>query len=179
MEGEDQLRVRDLRPTGGSWGGLLFDNPRIGLPPRMTWHFGVDCEDVDGAELAVDVDWVPLGVASWRAVDGRTFRSTRFAEPAEGSVRFGDTYRFDEVHLRVLAQRDVDIDVWLGLRGDIDGLGIDLLEVSATLTFRGLSIQLDRSPRSVRDAARRLRVHTKLDGLVGTQEGRGVSFRPA
>jgi hypothetical protein len=36
---DDVLRLEELLPQGGSWNGLLFDNPNIGLAPGLTWSF--------------------------------------------------------------------------------------------------------------------------------------------
>ncbi|WP_255436818.1 hypothetical protein [Actinoplanes solisilvae] len=37
---EDGLTVHDMVPVSdGTWAGLLFDNPSIGLPARLTWSF--------------------------------------------------------------------------------------------------------------------------------------------
>jgi hypothetical protein len=161
VDQDHELRPEDIVATSGSWGGMLFDNPHLGLGPFISWSFSVRCAGVAGEPVEVTLDGVPWQVPEWRAVDGRTFRSQRFAEPAEASVLYGEHDRFDAVHLRVLAQRGPDVDIWLELRGDVDGLGIERVEVSATLRFDGVIVRLTRPPRSARRRVAGAGVHRR------------------
>ncbi len=43
---DEPLLQAELVPTGGHWGGLLFDNPAIGLPLALTWSFTIDFKSV-------------------------------------------------------------------------------------------------------------------------------------
>jgi len=78
----NQLRLDELVPAeGGEWGGLLFDNPRLSVPPRLTWSFAFAFADVDrdygDSPVSVDIDWVPLPTRSWRTMAGQSAQRLR------------------------------------------------------------------------------------------------------
>ena len=85
-DADDALRSDELVPAGGSWNGLLFDNPRLGLAPALTWTFTFRFQDVvrdTNSAVSVDVDWVPLPAARWQDITPQQVASRRFAEPVE------------------------------------------------------------------------------------------------
>jgi hypothetical protein len=67
--GGDALRRDELVPQGGTWNGVLFDNPSIGLPPALTWTFDLSFAEVSrdygDSPVSLTVEWVPLPGASW------------------------------------------------------------------------------------------------------------------
>jgi hypothetical protein len=135
---------------GGAWSGLLIDNPTIALPPQLTWSFTFDFKDVERSfgtsRVSVSVDRVPLKDSTWHAMAGQTASATTFAQPIESSVYFFEHHRFDAVNLQVLEQHGNELLVQADLRGDIDGLGIETLSVSASLEFEGIIVHLSEAP---------------------------------
>jgi hypothetical protein len=177
------LRAEDLVSTGGTWSGLLFENRRIGLRPQLSWGFFFDIPDVTTevgtTSVSLAVDRVALNGARWSAIDGWNVSSSRFSEPIEPSVYFFEHHCYDAVQMRVESQRGRDVVVSVQLRGDVDGLGLDQIEVHGELTFTGISVVLEKPPRSVATAKRKLRHFTDVEGLVGKESVRAVRFTPA
>lgn len=175
------FRGDELVPAGGSWNGLLFDNPAIGLAPALTWTFTFRFHDVgrgdSSSEVSLDVDWVPLPGARWREIAPRHVASPRFAEPVEASVYFFEHYRFDSVELQLLQQRSAQLRVSATLRGDIDGLGVDEVHVEDWLRFDGVIVSLN-GVTSAQAARSRLGSFTDASGLteVGRTAGGGFVF---
>ena len=180
---ERPLVAGDLVPTGGSWSGLLFDNPAIGLPAQLTWTFNFNFTEVDlgyGPSAAnMTVDWVPLPGANWRSLAGRTVSAAVFAEPVETSIYFFAHHRYDEAHLEVLAQRGPDLEVEATVKGDVDGLGLETVDVRAALAFEGIRVHLSDTPASPAEAASRLAEFTDISGLVATGDRGRFLFAPA
>ncbi|WP_207915230.1 hypothetical protein [Micromonospora sp. 15K316] len=119
---EDALDVRELRPIeGGTWGGLLFDNPRIGLPPALTWSFRFPFSEVTrdygSSQIFLDIDWLPLPGASWRGMTGQAVRGV--GEPAESSVYFFQHHQYDLIDLEIAEQRDL----WSLFQADLAAQG--------------------------------------------------------
>jgi hypothetical protein len=86
---DDALTTRDLVPvSGGTWDGLLFDNPNISLPAALTWSFRFPFAEVHreygSSQIFLDVDWLPLPAASWRSMTGQTVQA--LGEPAESAL---------------------------------------------------------------------------------------------
>lgn len=177
------MRASELVSTGGTWGAVLFENSGVRVPPGFTWSFSFEFEDVTrdfgSSAVSLSVDWVPLDGARWHAIDGRAASSSRFATPIESSVCFFEHYRYDAVQLRIVAQTGSDVVVSAQLRGDIDGLGLDQIDVEARLRFTGVRVRLERPPRSVAAARRKLRQFTDVEGLVGSTSGQGFKFTVA
>ncbi len=86
------LRVEELTPVGGSWSGLLFENPATGYPLRLTWAFFLDFSEVVRNHGSVSpnlaVDWVPAGTSSWRSIGGARFSADCFGKPIEATLYF-------------------------------------------------------------------------------------------
>lgn len=179
----DELRAADFRPIGGSWSGLLFNNPGIRLPTRLTWSFDFNFApiELDGEEasLGVTVEWAELPrVAAWTAMAGTDFSSESFGESAEASIYCFMHHRFDRVQLRFLEQTGTDLHVQADLSGDLDGLGIPNLSFAAWLRFTGIFVQVEPRPQSVVDAAASLSAWTSVQGLDGKHSGNTFSFAP-
>lgn len=144
--------MADLVPVeGGAWSGLLFDNPRSGLAPRLTSTFTFQYRDVvrDYGETPVTLtlDWIPLSVPGWRGMAGQRWHGTAFGEDGEASVYFFMHHRFEHIELRIAEQaQDGAVYVAATVSGDIDGLGIDSLHASAWLPFDGITVALRRRP---------------------------------
>ncbi|MGI5180318.1 hypothetical protein ACQEVZ_28765 [Dactylosporangium sp. CA-152071] len=164
---DDGLTSQDLVPVpGGTWAGLLFDNPNIGLPTALTWSFRFPFAEVhrehDSSDIFLDVDWLPLPAASWRIMTGQTVKT--LGEPAESSVYFFEHHQYDLIDLEILEQRDRDIYVRATLTGDLDGLGIDPITADAWLRFNGIRVSV--SDVSTAEAAlARLAAFTDIGGL--------------
>lgn len=167
MTDDDALTVHDLVPVaGGTWAGLLFDNASIGLPAALTWSFRFPFAEVHreygSSKIFLDVDWLPLPVASWRAMVGQTARAV--GEPAESSVYFFQHHQYDLIDLDILEQRDRDIHVRATLTGDLDGLGIDPVTADAWLGFGGIRVSVS-DVGAAESARARLETVTDIGGL--------------
>ncbi len=173
----DDLRLSDLVPAGGTWHGLLFDNPTLGLRPSLTYGFSFRYAEVlreyGDSPVTLDVDWVELPVPSWRDMAGRTVRSPRFAEPAEASVYFFEHHQYETVDLNILEQRGRSIHVTVTVSGDLQGLGLPSLAADDWLTFTGFEVSLSAQGA----ASTRLADFTDVTGLArteGAMPGRSV-----
>jgi hypothetical protein len=179
---DEALTVSELVSQGGAWSGLLFDNPTAGLPPQLTWTFTFDFKEVERSfgtsRVGVSVDWVPLEDSSRHAMAGQTASATTFAQPIESTVYFFEHHRFDAVSLQVLEQHGNELLVQADLRGDLDGLGIEALTVSASLEFEAIVVHLSEGPPSVPAARARLASFADTAGLDGEKTTRGFRFVP-
>jgi hypothetical protein len=179
---DDALTTRDLVPVGGgTWDGLLFDNPSIGLPAALTWSFRFPFAEVHreygSSEIFLDVDWLPLPAASWRSMTGQTVQA--LGEPAESSVYFFQHHRYDLIDLEILEQRDRDIHVQATLTGDLDCLGIDPVTADAWLRFDGIRVSVSDAS-TAESALARLEAFTDIDGLASSATAihSAFHFRP-
>ncbi len=170
-------------PIGGTWSGLLFENPRTGYDLRLTWTFTFDYEPVrreyGTTKPGLSIDWVPFGNCSWRSLAGNEARTKRFAEPIESSVYFFEHYRYDEADVRVLEQQATDVRVSASVRGDVDGLGLESLEADQRLRFQGIYVQPSPLPDSTEAAESLLAEFTDTTGLVGVRRQHSYVFEPA
>lgn len=178
----DDLRAGDLVPRGGSWGGILFNNPHVGLPIGLTWTFDFEFEAVEreygDTPVSATVDFVPLPDAQWQQMAPRQIASRTFAEPVESSVYFFMHHRFDSVELDLLEQRGALLHVSGVLSGDLDGLGLDEIRVDTWLEFSGIITALSE-PVSAEEASNLLGGFTDLSGLQPTARGGGqFEFTP-
>ena len=178
-DADDALRGDELVPAGGSWNGLLFDNPRLGLAPALTWTFTFTFHDIvrgdTNSAVSVDVDWVPLPAARWQDITPRRVASRRFAEPVEASVYFFEHYRFESVELQLLQQRGAQLCASATLRGDIDGLGLDEVHVEDWLRFDGIIVSLN-GVTSGQAAGSQLGDFTDVSGLTQVRRTAGGGF---
>jgi hypothetical protein len=178
----DALRSSELVPAGGgTWSGLLFDNPVLGLAPSLTYSFLFPYAEVlrdhGSSPVSLEVDWVELAAPSWRDMAGRTVRSPRFAEPAEASVYFFQHHQYETVDLTVLEQRGAAIHVAVTVSGDLQGLGLPSLAADDWLTFTGFEVSLSAAAA----ASTRLAEFTDVTGLTGTDGTTPATlrYRPA
>lgn len=180
----DALRGDELVAAGGSWNGLLFDNPRLGLAPELTWTFTFGFMDVvrgdTNCTVSLEVDWVPLPGARWEKIAPKQLASPRFAEPVEASVYFFEHYRFESAELHLLRQRGAQLYASATLRGDIDGLGMDEVRVDDWLRFDGIIVSLSGAT-SAQAAGSQLGKFTDVSGLAqaGRTAGGGFVFLPS
>ncbi|MEU8310750.1 hypothetical protein AB0C84_45170 [Actinomadura sp. NPDC048955] len=175
---EDPLGVRELLPVeGGTWGGLLFDNPRIRLPLALTWSFRFPFKEVvrdyGSNRIFLDIDWLPLPSASWRSMTGQTVRGA--SEPAESSVYFFQHHQYDLIDLEILEQQELWLHARATLTGDLDGLGMDPVTADGWLRFEGIRVHLT-SATSAESALARLQTATATEGLSYSPSPNSPSF---
>lgn len=180
----DYLEASGFTPAGGSWSGLLFSNPTIGLKPRLTLRFEFEFDDVgvddEEATLGLSVEWAPWPAGrSWQQIVETAVECAKFGEPVEASIYHYEHHRFDQVDLQVLEQRGQHARVRATLSGDIDQLGVPTLTVESWLTFAGIYVQLDPRPGSITEATAALGGWTSADALVGTDSGHNYLFSPS
>jgi hypothetical protein len=125
--GADGIDPEEILLVGGSWEGLLFENPSTGLPLLLSWTFTFEFADVargfGTSPLSLTVDWVRLGGSTWEAMVGQSASGSSFGDPIEASVYFFEHHRFDAAEVEVTAQDGDRLYVMASVRGDIDGLG--------------------------------------------------------
>jgi hypothetical protein len=169
-----------IRPGYGAWGGLLFDNPRIGLAPRLTWAFTFPYRDVERdyghTPVTLDLEWIPLTAPSWQALAGLDARSTTFGEAGKANLYFFEHHRYDRIDLDVLEQHDEMVHAWVSVTGDIDRLGIESITADAWLRFDGITVALSDA-RTGEEAWPRLREFTDTAGLSPTPIEQHRNFR--
>jgi hypothetical protein len=176
---EDALDVRELLPVeGGTWGALLFDNPRIGLRPALTWDFRFPFKEVardyGSSRIFLDIEWLPIPVSSWRSMAGQAVRGA--GEPAESSVYFFEHHQYDLIDLEIVEQRELRIRARAALTGDLDDLGIDPIAADAWLRFTGIIVHLEDTT-SADSALARLQDFTDTAGLTYSPTPNSPSFR--
>ena len=176
----ESLQAHELSPVGGSWTGLLFENPAVGYPLKLTWTFTVDFNEVrrgfGSVSPSLTIDWVPLPESSWLAMQGHHVACGSFSEPIETSVYYFDHHRYDSVELTITDQQAGTVDIRTNIAGDIDGLGIPELSTEATLSFGGICVQLDEVGTDVETARSRLAEFANTAGLRGRARGHNVVF---
>lgn len=176
----DFLLADELRPVGGSWTGLLFENPTTDYPLALTWTFTVDFSEVrrdfGSTPTNLAIDWVPLPESNWRSMKGRQTTCETFAHPIETSVYYFDHHRYDSVELTITDQRSSLIDIRVAASGDIDGLGLATISTAATLSFGGIYVQTDDVGTNVETAEKLLSGFTDTAGLRGRSRGHNVFF---
>lgn len=174
------LSANDLRPTGGTWSGLLFENPATDRPLALTWSFTVDfaevARDYGTVAPALTVEWVPVGASSWVAMAGHRFNGTSFADPVESSVYFFQHHRFDRADVHVRSQTGDVIDLDVTIDGDLDRLGVPSVTARARLHFAGIHVQSPSTGTDARAASDLLARFTSVDGLRPRPRSHNVVF---
>jgi hypothetical protein len=170
--------VGELVPAeGGTWGGLLFDNPKLGLTPELTWSFRFPFQEVTrdyGSSLvSLDIEWLAIPGAGWHSMAGRVVRGA--TEPAEASIYFFQHHRYDIIDLEIVEQRDLSIHVLATLSGDVDGLGLNPVTTDAWLRFTGIVVSLSDAT-SAELALARLADFTDTEGLSYSPTPNGISL---
>ncbi|WP_406036436.1 hypothetical protein OG799_18335 [Micromonospora sp. NBC_00898] len=175
---KDGLDVQELVPVeGGTWGGLLYDNPP-GLAPALIWSFRFPFKEVTrdygSSRIFFDIDWLPLPGVSWRSMTGQAVRGA--GEPAESSVYFFQHHQYDLIDLEIVEQRDLWIHARASLTGDLDGLGMDSVTACAWLHLDGIQVYLS-DITSAEFAFARLPDFTTTEGLLYSPLPNSPSFR--
>lgn len=157
----------ELTAAGGTWRGLLFDNPRIDLPVAFYWTFEFNFEEIerddDRVNPALSIDWVTGGPQSLRNMRGFEFDRTGWTG-FEASVYFFEHYRYDSVRMAVVDQVDDRLRVTAVLSGDIDGLGPGEVRVDEWVDFTDIRVSCSQA-RSESEALALLSRHSDTDGL--------------
>lgn len=179
----DDLVVSELVPSGGSWNGLLFANPAVGVSTSLTWGFSFDFEEIkrddDEVTPRLTVEWarLPEGTA-WSSVAGLDLACFPFGDPVEASLYYFVHYRYDAIRLSILDQQGSRIRASATVAGDIDDLGIPELTAEAWLDFEGLIVHLPEKPASADLAANKLATFTSVEGLASIDRGHNYAFTP-
>jgi hypothetical protein len=177
-----EVAANELIALGGTWNGVLFENPATGYPLALTWSCSIDFAPLErpygSTEPGISIDWLPARTAEWRRLAGLSFTGTTFADPIESSIYVFAHHRYDAVDLVVGRQVDQAIDVSVSLRGDIDGLGLPEVAVRSTVAFGGIFVQCSESGTDPDAAARVLSRFCSLDGLEPRTQPHNVVFEP-
>ena len=176
---DDAPRPEELVFRGGTWNGLLFDNPTIGLLPALTWTFSFRFDEVvrdhGTSPVGFTVDWVPLPNTDWTTMAGKNAVCEIFAEPIECSAYFFEHYRYDVVDLRLVEQNGGNLRVVANAHGDVDGLGVPEWNVDQQLAFEGIYVALS-DVEDLDAATTRLANFTDASGLIGVKSGNSFLF---
>ena len=176
------LRSDELRPAGGTWSGLLFENSRSSSPLTMSWSFTLDFEvverDYGSASPSLSIEWVPAGSSSWRSMAGQSFHGRTFGDPIEVSLYFFEHHRLDRVDLTIVDQSSDLVTVVAVAGGDLDGLGLSEVSARASLRFTGIHVQTESTGGDTDAASALLAGFADLDGLRPRSRGRNVVFEP-
>lgn len=174
------LRTDELRPVGGSWHGLLFENPVSGYPLALSWTFSIEFVEVDrdygSVSPSLSIDWVPSAASSWNEMAGQSFSGRSFADPIETSLYFFEHYRFDHVDLAIESQTLDELTVHAAARGDIDALGLAEVSARSTLSFAGIYVQTEATGVDTAAATALLARFVDVEGLQPTSRGHNVIF---
>lgn len=172
----------DLVPAGGTWSGLLFDNPQIGRPLSLTWGFTIEYAEVEreyGATTpSLTADWISFDLVTWREMTGNRVHGVEFGDAVEASAYFFGHHRYDTVDLAIIDQRETELRVALEVTGDVDGLGLDVITAEDWLQFGGIVVAPTRKPRSAQAARRLLGRLIDTTGLIAEDRGRSYAFVP-
>jgi hypothetical protein len=178
-----ELTAGELHVVGGSWSGLLFENPLADYPLRLTWSFTIDFGEVrreyGSVAPSLTIEWVPAGSASWDSMSGQRYAADAFGDPIESSLYFFEHFRFDRVALEVLSQSSRNLDVSAHVAGDLDGLGVPELGVAAQVSFSGIDVQTDETGSDAAAASALLAQFLTIDGLVPRSRPHNVLFEPS
>jgi hypothetical protein len=181
--GMGELAAEELTVVGGSWSGLLFENPLADYTLRLTWSFTIGFGEVrreyGSVAPSLTIEWVPAGSASLDSMSGHRYGADAFGSPIESSLYFFDHFRFDRVAVEVLSQSSHDLDVSAHVAGDLDGLGVPKLEVAARVSFDGIYVQTDETGSDAAAASALLAQFLNTDGLVPRPRSHNVLFEPS
>jgi hypothetical protein len=97
-----------------------------------------DSDEESGEELSISIDAVPGSVVDWRSLAGHHLVGTSFGEQGEAVVTFGNHYRYDRVVIDIPEQRNKTADFHITLSGDLDGLGLDEIELTVSGEYTGM-----------------------------------------
>ena len=172
---DDALTNDQFVAIGGTWSGLFLDDEDA---PLLTWTFTFDMEPVGEEVPTLVVDSVRLSRSRWRDMMRRSASADAYGQPIEASLFAGSHHRYDAATVDIVDQRGTEIRVHARLNGDLDALGVNVVDVEAWLEFEGITVQLDEETKSVDKARARLAELTEVEGLVGDWKGWSFLFRP-
>lgn len=165
----DSVLADELIAVGGSWSGLLFENPVSDYPLALTWTFTIEFSEVrrdfGSTSPNLAIDWVPLPESNWHSMKGRQMTCETFAEPIETTVYYSGHHRYDHVEFTMIDQSASLIDIRVAASGDIDGLGLPTISTAATLSFGGIYVQTNGVGTNVEAARKLLSTFTDTAGL--------------
>jgi hypothetical protein len=178
---EDQVGPDELVCVrGGTWSGLLFDNPRLRLPAHLYWSFDFPFADIDRSDgstpVSLELEWIPVVTPGWRDMAGRTATVDQFADPGEASVYFLQHHRFDSIALEIIEQAGPDIRARVTVSGDLDRLGLETVTAEAWLRFQGLVVSVS-DVSTGEEALARLAAVTDTTELVAARSPADRAFR--
>lgn len=185
---DTDLRSDDIRPTDAACYLYAFENPLTGLSPAVAFAVDVECEYVECSDdeeeweedVAVSVEWIPFTGRTWRDLVSLSLTDvecyTDGASPEPSVYYAGVHHRMGTLSVQVLGIAEAaggsgDGGVWgaglpqvelrISMSGDLDGLGIDRVDLTVTASFTGLVSNLANTEELI-----------SLDGLTETENGR-------
>ena len=190
---DTDLRSDDIRPTDAACYLYAFENPLTGLSPAVAFAVDVECEYVECSEdeeeweedVAVSVEWIPFTGRTWRDLVSLSLTDvecyTDGASPEPSVYYAGVHHRMGTLFVQVLGIAEAaggsgdggvggaglpQVVLRISMSGDLDGLGIDRVDLTVTASFAGLVSNLANTEELI-----------SLDGLTETENGRWASLR--
>ena len=151
------FRPQDLKPSGGTLYGHVFENAKTGAPRDLYWSIGIDFLPVvlDGAswDASMSCDWLVWPVRRWQDLDGADLASARLPGFVEGSFYIADHHTGVISAISLRRRTGALFDVTASLTVDIelpDGTLVADAEIhgAATAIFEGIYVLPDNlSPK--------------------------------
>ena len=127
-EDDDQLRADEIQPITGRLEEWCFEEG------ESEWSIRVECREVkrpdSSSAVSVGVEGIDFGLRASGCLAGADVVVEGNDEPL-ASIYFYEHYAYDRAVVRVLGQRGAQARVSVELTGDLYGLGIERIEVTA------------------------------------------------
>ena len=190
---DTDFRSDDIRPTDAACYLYAFENPLTGLSPAVAFAVDVECEYVECSDdeekweedVAVSVEWIPFTGRTWRDLVSLSLTDvecyTDGTSPEPSVYYAGVHHRMGTLSVQVLGIGEAaggsgdggvggaglpQVELRNSMSGDLDGLGIDRVDLTVTASFTGLVSNLANTEELI-----------SLDGLTETENGRWASLR--
>lgn len=190
---DTDLRSDDIRPTDAACYLYAFENPLTGLSPAVAFAVDVECEYVECSDdeeeweedVAVSVEWIPFTGRTWRDLVSLSLTDveccTDGTSPEPSVYYAGVHHRMGTLSVQVLGIAEAaggsgdggvggaglpQVELRISMSGDLDGLGINRVDLTVTASFTGLVSNLANTEELI-----------SLDGLTETENGRWAPVR--
>jgi hypothetical protein len=143
------FRTQDLKPSGGTLYGHVFENTSTGAPRSLYWSVNIGFSPVvlDGAtwEVSMSCEWIVWPARRWLDLDGASLSSVRIPDLVEASFYIAEHHTGTVTALSLRRRTGASFDVTAGLTVDIDlpdGTALPDAKILAdtTITFDGIYV---------------------------------------
>lgn len=143
------FRPQDLKSSGGTLYGHVFENAKTGAPRNLYWSISIDFLPVllDGArwDASMSCEWLVWPVQRWQDLDGAGLSSVRLPDSVEASFYIAEHHLGLISAISLRRRTGALFDVTASLTVDIelpDGTIVSGAEIhaAATATFEGIYV---------------------------------------